>query len=89
MLAVPAKNLKALQTLFDSEDAEYSVLGEFTSTKRLEVSWKGERVVDLAMDFLHDGLPRRERVAVWDAPKPPVWGCRPLHPCFQERCRAV
>ncbi|MBI5201953.1 MAG: phosphoribosylformylglycinamidine synthase subunit PurL [Elusimicrobia bacterium] len=65
VLAVPPKNLKALEALCASEDVEWCVLGEFTNTGKLEVSFHGEPVVGLDMDFLHDGLPKKERVAVW------------------------
>ncbi|MBI4425376.1 MAG: phosphoribosylformylglycinamidine synthase subunit PurL [Elusimicrobia bacterium] len=68
VLAVPPKNLKALEALLAAEDVEWSALGQFTGTGRLEVTFDGKPVVDLSMAFLHDGLPRRERAAVWDPP---------------------
>lgn len=69
VLAVPPKNLKALCALMAEEGVEACVLGEFTDTGRLEVFHAGEPLVDLDLDFLHEGLPRRERAAVWEAPK--------------------
>lgn len=72
VLAVPAKSLKALEALCAAEDVELCVLGQFTNTGKLEVSHKGEPVVELEMEFLHDGLPRRERNAVWQAPAKPA-----------------
>ncbi len=68
VLAVPPKNLKALQAICQIEGCELAVLGEFTRTGRLEVSYKGETIVDLDMKFLHHGLPRFERRAVWQPP---------------------
>lgn len=65
VLAVPPKNLRALQNLFASEDVECAVIGEFTSTKKLEVFHNGKEVVSLGMRFLHDGLPRQTRQAIW------------------------
>ncbi|MBI3507646.1 MAG: phosphoribosylformylglycinamidine synthase subunit PurL [Proteobacteria bacterium] len=69
VFAVPPRNLKAMEAVFAAEDCELAVLGEFTSTKRLEVLHNGATVVSLDMKFLHDGLPRRERLAVWNPPK--------------------
>ena len=69
ILAVPPKNLKALQAVFEQEGCELCVLGEFTGTGRLEVRHGEELVVDLELKFLHKGLPRVEKTAVWDPPK--------------------
>jgi phosphoribosylformylglycinamidine synthase len=69
VLAVPPKNLKALQAIFDAEGVEACTLGSFTNTGRLEVSYEDEVLVDLDQRFLHKGLPIRERTAVWNPPK--------------------
>ena len=71
VLAVPPKNLKALEAVFSAEGCETAVIGEFTRDGRLTVVRGGETVVDLDMKFLHDGLPRVEREAVWNAPAAP------------------
>jgi phosphoribosylformylglycinamidine synthase subunit PurSL len=68
VLAVPPKSLKGLEALCAAEDVEWAVLGEFTSSGKLVVEHEGKPVVDLDMEFLHDGLPRKERTAVWQAP---------------------
>jgi phosphoribosylformylglycinamidine synthase len=68
VLAVPPKNLKALEAVFAAEGCETAVLGEFTKTGRLVVEHHDQLVVDLDMKFLHKGLPRVEREAVWNAP---------------------
>ncbi len=70
VLAVPPRALKALAEVFAAENCELAVLGEFTSNGRLEVTHKGQPVVDLDMKFLHKGLPRVERTAVWTDTKP-------------------
>ncbi len=67
VLSVPPKNLKALEAICAIEGCEVSVIGEFTKTGRLEVSFRGKKIVDLDMKFLHRGLPRNERRAVWQA----------------------
>jgi phosphoribosylformylglycinamidine synthase len=69
VLAVPPKNLKALQEVFAGEDCELAVLGEFTNTGRLVVSHSDSVVVDMDLKFLHKGLPRVEKTATWQEPK--------------------
>jgi phosphoribosylformylglycinamidine synthase len=69
VLAVPPKNLKTLEAVFGAEGCEICVLGEFTNTGRLLVTYRDAAVVDLDLKFLHKGLPRVERSAVWDAVK--------------------
>jgi phosphoribosylformylglycinamidine synthase len=68
VLAVPAKNLKALEAVFAAEGCELAVLGEFTKSGRLEVLHHERAIVDLDMKFLHKGLPRVAREAVWTDP---------------------
>ncbi len=68
VLAVPPKNLKALEAVFTAEGCETAVLGQFTDSGRLVVEHRDLRVVDLEMKFLHKGLPRVERTATWTAP---------------------
>ncbi len=70
VFAVPPRSLKAFAEIFASEGCETAVLGEFTSSGRLEVTHGKTSVVDLDMRFLHDGLPRIERSAVWAPQKP-------------------
>jgi phosphoribosylformylglycinamidine synthase len=65
VLAVPKENLQELQEICRIEDAECSVIGEFAATKRLQVFHEGERVCDLDLEFLHDGIPRKKLKAVW------------------------
>jgi phosphoribosylformylglycinamidine synthase len=68
ILAVPPENLAGLARIFEDESCELSVLGEFTASGRLVVEYKGEKIVDLAMKFLHGGYPRLEKSAVWLEP---------------------
>jgi len=69
ILAVPPKKLAALEDILNSENCEYCVLGEFTSNNRLLVTFNSEVVVDLTMDFLHEGVPSFEKPAVFSAPR--------------------
>jgi phosphoribosylformylglycinamidine synthase len=69
VLAVPPKAWPALRNMFADEDVEAVELGIFKDTGRLQVFSSGERVADLPMPFLHDGLPRVEQRAQWQAPR--------------------
>jgi len=46
--------------LCQKEDVESTIIGEVTDTKKLEVFYNGEKVCDLDMEFLHNGLPKRK-----------------------------
>jgi phosphoribosylformylglycinamidine synthase II len=65
VLSVPKENIEKLIRLFEGEDVEATVIGEFTDTKRLELYYQGNSVCELQMDFLHDGLPKLEKKAVF------------------------
>jgi phosphoribosylformylglycinamidine synthase II len=71
LLAVPPESVKELVSLFASEDVEATVIGQFTSDKRLKLLYQDNLVCDLNMEFLHHGLPQSERQAVWQPPHHP------------------
>jgi len=56
-LAVPPQNWEALKQIFDRHDVEASVIGEFTASGRVIVRQSGKVVMDMSLDFLHDGRP--------------------------------
>jgi phosphoribosylformylglycinamidine synthase len=65
VLAVPPDFIDELLSLFASEDVEAAVIGEFTNDRRLKLFYQGNLVCDLAMEFLHCGIPQVERIAFW------------------------
>ena len=69
VLAVKPENLTAIKKIFDSENVESTVIGKFTSDKKLRLRYSGQLVGELDMEFLHEGVPKYSRKAVWDAPK--------------------
>jgi phosphoribosylformylglycinamidine synthase len=69
VMSVPPKNIIRLKEIFDQEDVEFSVIGEFTGNKRLELFYDSKKVCDLAMEFLHDGAPRITKKAEWTSSK--------------------
>lgn len=69
VLAVPPENRDAICELFAAENVEATLLGEFTDTGRLEVFYGEECVGELDMAFLHGGLPRPTKQALWNPPR--------------------
>lgn len=63
--AVPGDRLETALAIFAAEDVEATDVGTFTGDHRLRLYYHGEEVCDLGMDFVHDGLPRLERSAVF------------------------
>src|SRR5262245_52347595 len=57
VLAVPPKKWPELEKLCRGEGVEAAVIGTFEETARLKLSYQGELVGDLSMEFLHDGRP--------------------------------
>jgi len=65
VLAVKPENLEAIQKIFDGENVESTVVGRFTNDKKLKLRYNGQLVGELDMDFLHEGVPKYSRKAVW------------------------
>ena len=88
VIAVPPENIEELMVICESESVEATVLGTFTDTHRLRVFYRGEIVADLDMDFLHNGLPRHTKKAVWDPPQhpEPELGQIGLPPLAEDLC---
>ena len=68
IISVPKKNLKALHEICGLEDVEATVIGEFTNTKKLEVYFGKEKIIELEMEFLHNGVPKQRRTAKYIKP---------------------
>lgn len=65
VLSVPKEKIDELINVFEGENVEASVIGEFTDTKRLKLFYKETIVCDLDMRFLHEGLPKIEKRGVF------------------------
>ncbi|MBI3831545.1 MAG: phosphoribosylformylglycinamidine synthase subunit PurL [Planctomycetes bacterium] len=68
VLAVPPEKWPALKKLCDDEDVEATTIGTYTSDGMLRLRYNGTQVAELAMAFLHGGLPKVEREARWNGP---------------------
>lgn len=56
-LAVPPENTEELTAFLARRGVEASVVGTYTDTGRARITWHGKTIMDMAMDFLHDGNP--------------------------------
>ncbi|MDT8392034.1 MAG: AIR synthase-related protein [Lentisphaeria bacterium] len=69
-LAVPPESLDAFLAFAKRRNVEATVLGRFTDSGYLHVTYNGQTVAWLKEHFLHDGLPQLTIPAEWRAP---VW----------------
>jgi phosphoribosylformylglycinamidine synthase len=65
VFAVPPKNKKTIVELFNKENVEAVFIGEFTKDKKLILKYDGDVVASIDMFFLHDGIPKTIRHAVY------------------------
>jgi phosphoribosylformylglycinamidine synthase len=68
VLSVPKQRWEELHALCASEGVDATVIGEFVPTGRLELTYRGHKVGELAMQFLHDGRPPVVREALYNPP---------------------
>lgn len=64
-LAVPPEHTAALIAHLARRSVEATVIGTYTDSGRAEVSWHGETIMNLSMDFLHDGIPETPLVTTF------------------------
>jgi len=69
VIAVKEENLQAISDLFAAEDVEATVIGRFTDDRKLTLRYDGVVVGQLDMEFLHEGICKYSRKAVWNTPK--------------------
>ncbi len=65
VFAVPAKNKNKILNLFKRENVEATFIGKFTNDKKLVLKYGKQIVADMEMSFLHDGVPKPTRKALW------------------------
>lgn len=58
-LAVAKNKWKKLQSLLKRRGVEAWVIGEFTNSGKCAVKFNDKTILDLQMDFLHEGLPKK------------------------------
>jgi phosphoribosylformylglycinamidine synthase II len=74
VMSVPEKNLAALREICAAEGVQMADLGVFgcgpEEDPRLELYYHGQRVGELSMHVLHDGIPQKQREATWSPMNP-------------------
>ncbi|RPH97101.1 MAG: phosphoribosylformylglycinamidine synthase, partial [Calditrichaeota bacterium] len=68
VIFVPPQKLDQALKLFADEDVEATVIGKTTDDGKIRLKYHQTIVGELDMEFLHEGLPRIRRKAVWRAP---------------------
>jgi phosphoribosylformylglycinamidine synthase II len=68
-LSVPLQKLDELFRLARSLQVQAVDIGEFTQSGLLEVSYGSQKVAELSLQFLHDGLPQMKLRAQWNGPR--------------------
>lgn len=58
-LAVPKNKWKQFHSLMEKRGVEATVIGIFTKSKRCIVTYNKKKIMDVDMNFLHNGLPKR------------------------------
>ena len=56
-MAVPPENVDKIIELFAKRGVEATVVGIYTDDGRAKITYQGETIMDMDMDFLHDGNP--------------------------------
>ena len=56
-MAVPADKVEEIVALFAARGVEASDIGEFTDSGRAVATWNNDPIMDMTMEFLHDGIP--------------------------------
>lgn len=62
-LAVPQEKILELQTLLASRGVESAVIGRFTDTGRCIVRSQGKTIVDMSLEFLHNGRKPKTQIS--------------------------
>ncbi|MCK9592147.1 MAG: AIR synthase-related protein [Methanoregula sp.] len=73
-LAIPNEKLNDFMDLVQRRDVEATVIGKFTDSGRCVVEYHGEVVMDIELDFLHDGLPKKHLKTTYTQKKFPEPG---------------
>jgi phosphoribosylformylglycinamidine synthase len=58
-LAIPQEKWQAFSALMKSRDVEATVIGQFTDSGNCVVKYQNQTLMDIHLEFLHNGLPKR------------------------------
>ena len=69
VVAIAQSDVDRVLAICAEEDVEATVIGTFEATGRLVLEYEGTVHADLDLQFMHDGLPKFERSAHYEAPQ--------------------
>ena len=59
-LSIPKKKWDVFKKLMGSRGVEATVIGEFTNSGKCIVKYEGRKIMDIDLEFLHNGLPKKQ-----------------------------
>ncbi len=65
-MAVPPQHTDKVIALLAKRGAEATVIGEYTDSGRAHITWNGDTIMDMSMEFLHDGIPETPLTTKYD-----------------------
>ena len=80
-LAIPKKKWEVFKALMERRGVEATMIGEFTDSGRCVVSYENRIIMDLELEFLHNGLPKKNLTTTpsihkYSNPKLPIGSAR-------------
>src|SRR3990167_5101715 len=63
-LSVPQKKWRKIADLFSRRGVEATVIGKFTASGKCEIFYNKKRIMNIDMDFLHDGRPIKRQASL-------------------------
>jgi len=67
-VAVPRIKWKKFYSLMKRRGVETTIIGKFNKSRSCVVEYKGEKIMDVDIKFLHDGLPKRPMITTYTPP---------------------
>lgn len=67
-LSVPPNNIKKFTDLMESRGVESTVIGTFTNSGKCVVRYNKKTIMDIDLEFLHNGLPKRPATTTYNPP---------------------
>ena len=64
-LSVPREKINSFLDLMKKRGVEATIIGEFNNTNRAVVKFNGTKILDIDMDFLHEGVPKKTLLSTY------------------------
>ncbi len=84
-LAIPQEKLEAFLDLMKRRDVEATVIGEFNDSGKCVVEYNGKIIMDIELEFLHEGVPKKHLKSTYTPKKNP----EPKNECPSELTRTL